>query len=247
MCSRLRRANTSESATTCATLDRTTGGWFDGATRRSSGGRWWWSCGNLLLWSCVRCRRRASRARLVRARNTSSRVAWRRLRSTASMPASSSARTTSMRRVPSVSGAVTMSASSSKVASFDRERAPARRPRRRARWTPTTLTSMRSSPMRAFSSSGVPWATVRPWSSTTMSSASRSASSRYCVVRMIVVPSRTRSRKHLPQVAAAARVEAGGGLVEEQHLGVGDDGWPRGRAGGACRRRTSSRAWSRRR
>ena len=53
---------------------------------------------------------------------------------------------------------------------------------------------MRSVPMRAFSSSGVPCATVRPWSSTTMSSASWSASSRYCVVRMIVVPSRTRSR-----------------------------------------------------
>ena len=63
-------------------------------------------------------------------------------------------------------------------------------------------------------------ATVWPWSSTTMSSAMRSASSRYCVVRMMVVPSRTSSREHLPQVAAAARVEAGGRLVEEQHLGA---------------------------
>ena len=46
----------------------------------------------------------------------------------------------------------------------------------------------------ALSSPGVPWATVRPWSRTTMSSASRSASSRYWVVRTMVVPSRTRSR-----------------------------------------------------
>ena len=56
-----------------------------------------------------------------------------------------------------------------------------------------------------------------------MSSARRSASSRYCVVRMIVVPSRTRSREHVPQVVAAARVEAGGRLVEEQHLGAADE------------------------
>ena len=77
-----------------------------------------------------------------------------------------------------------------------RRRTPARRVGRgdAARTATGTVTSMRSSPMRAFSSSGVPWATVRPWSSTTMSSASRSASSRYCVVRMTVVPSRTRSR-----------------------------------------------------
>ena len=53
---------------------------------------------------------------------------------------------------------------------------------------------MRSVPICALSSSGVPCATVRPWSRTTMSSDSRSASSRYCVVRMTVVPSRTRSR-----------------------------------------------------
>ena len=35
-----------------------------------------------------------------------------------------------------------------------------------------TVTSMRSVPMRVFNSAGVPCATVRPWSSTTTSSAS---------------------------------------------------------------------------
>ena len=118
---------------------------------------------------------------------------------------------------------------------------------RRARAGDATVTSMRSVPMRAFSSSGVPCATVRPWSSTTMSSASWSASSRYCVVRMTVVPSRTRSRSIVPEVVAAARVEAGGRLVEEQHRRARRPGSRRGRGGGACRRRTSSRAGRRRR
>ena len=48
--------------------------------------------------------------------------------------------------------------------------------------------------MRALSCAGVPWATTAPWSSTTISSASWSASSRYCVVRTIVVPSSARLR-----------------------------------------------------
>ena len=56
-----------------------------------------------------------------------------------------------------------------------------------------------------------------------MSSARRSASSRYCVVRMMVVPSRDQVAQHVPQVAAAAGVEAGGRLVEEQHLGRGHE------------------------
>ena len=40
------------------------------------------------------------------------------------------------------------------------------------------------------------------------------------MVRMIVVPSRDEIGEHLPQVAAAARVETGRRLVEEQHLGA---------------------------
>jgi hypothetical protein len=48
--------------------------------------------------------------------------------------------------------------------------------------------------MRRLSSSGVPSATSRPWSSSAIRSASSSASSRYWVVRKIVTPPATRSR-----------------------------------------------------
>src|SRR5438270_1419227 len=48
--------------------------------------------------------------------------------------------------------------------------------------------------MRRFSSSGVPSATMRPWSSTAMRSARWSASSRYWVVSKMVTPSCTSSR-----------------------------------------------------
>ena len=52
---------------------------------------------------------------------------------------------------------------------------------------------------------------------TTMSSASWSASSRYCVVSRTVVPSAHQLADHAPQLVAALRVEAGRRLVEEQH------------------------------
>ena len=55
-----------------------------------------------------------------------------------------------------------------------------------------------------------------------MSSASWSASSRYCVVRIAVVPPRTRLPQHRPQLVAAAGVEPGGRLVEEEHRRRGD-------------------------
>src|SRR6185312_1742365 len=50
-----------------------------------------------------------------------------------------------------------------------------------------------------LSSPGVPWATRWPWSSTAIRSASRSASSRYWVVRKMVTPSATswRMRSHI--------------------------------------------------
>ena len=95
---------------------------------------------------------------------------------------------------PRRTGTVAMRRSSSNVGRVRRERASVARRPRRARRATATVTSTRSVPMRAFSSSGVPCATVRPWSSTTMSSASWSASSRYWVVSTIVVPSRARSR-----------------------------------------------------
>ena len=61
----------------------------------------------------------------------------------------------------------------------------------------------------------------RPWLMMPTRSASSSASSRYCVVRKIVMPSLAVQAAHLlPHAGAAHRVEAGRGLVEEQHPGV---------------------------
>ena len=83
------------------------------------------------------------------------------------------------------------------------------------RWSPpTSRLSLRASPR----------AMIRPWSMTMMSSARRSASSRYWVVSSSVVPRSTRCVEHRPQLGAGPGVEAGGGLVEEQHLGVGHQG-----------------------
>ncbi len=63
-----------------------------------------------------------------------------------------------------------------------------------------TVSSSRSPPTWALSSSAVPRAMTAPWSMTTIRSASRSASSRYWVVSRIVVPSLTRSamNSHMP-------------------------------------------------
>ncbi len=70
----------------------------------------------------------------------------------------------------------------------------ARRTRSRGPRATATVTATRSPPTRCFSAAGEPAATSRPWSSTTMSSARRSASSRYWVVRISVAPFATRSR-----------------------------------------------------
>ena len=43
---------------------------------------------------------------------------------------------------------------------------------------------------------------------------------------MIVVPSTHEIGEHLPEVATAAGIETGGGLVEEEHV------WPAHQAGG---------------
>ena len=58
---------------------------------------------------------------------------------------------------------------------------------------------------------------TKPRSITVMRSASLSASSRYCVVRRIVVPSAWSSRTNSQTPIAATRVEPGRRLVEEQH------------------------------
>ena len=84
-----------------------------------------------------------------------------------------------------------------------------------------TVTRSQDAPAVALSSAGVPSAVTRPPSMTQTRSASRSASSRYCVVSSSVVPPATRSGDDLPEGEPARRVEAGGGLVEEQHSRLG--------------------------
>ena len=95
-------------------------------------------------------------------------------------------------------------------------RARRRRPRRRAASASTR--SRRWSATRRLSCCGVPSATTRPPSMTAMRSASRSASSRYWVVRKTVVAAADEPLDLVPHRQAAARIEAGGRLVEEDHL-----------------------------
>ena len=81
-----------------------------------------------------------------------------------------------------------------------------------------STTSIRSPPSVALSSSGVPVGDHPAGVDHARSrSASWSASSRYWVVSSTVVPPATSAADRLPDLAAAARVEAGGRLVEEQH------------------------------
>ena len=85
-----------------------------------------------------------------------------------------------------------------------------------------TTTSMRSPPTWDFSSSAVPRAMIRPSSTTAISSASSSASSRYCVVRSSVAPSRTcvRITSHMPSLPRGSR--PGRRLVEKEHVRAAD-------------------------
>ena len=96
------------------------------------------------------------------------------------------------------------------------------------------------SPRRDFSSDGVPSAITAPRSTTTIRSARRSASSRYWVVEQHGRALADQLLDQRPHVVAAARVEAGGGLVEEQHRWAGAPAPRRCRAGDACR---PSRSW----
>ena len=126
-----------------------------------------------------------------------------------------------------------------------RRRAP--RPRARAAAASRTRTSMTSRPARDLSSPAVPAATSRPWSMIAMWSARRSASSRYCVVSSDVGALGRERLDRPPQLVAAARVEAGGRLVEQQQARARRRGSRRGRAAGACRRSRCARAGRRRR
>ena len=106
-------------------------------------------------------------------------------------PAASSSRTTSG-TMPGAArtGTVTVrarvvdaSAPQARSASTVTTSSSRRRRRRRS-------TSTRSPPMLALQLVGVPRAMTAPWSMTMISSARRSASSRYCVVSSVVVPPR---------------------------------------------------------
>ena len=204
-------------------------------SRRRRVGRWR-SCGHLFG---------AVRSGAVRVRKTSSSVASRRLRSTASMPAASSARITSMRRVPSTTGTV---ATSSVVveARWRSTRTAAWRARpRSSSLADATVTSMRSLPMLRLQLVG---RAVRDGAPVVehddvvgepvgLFEVLRREDDRGAVADEVA--------QHVPQLVAAARVETGGRLVEEQHLRARRRGSRRGRAGGACRPRRSSRAASR--
>ena len=84
---------------------------------------------------------------------------------------------------------------------------------------------MTSVPTVRLSASGVPSATRRPREMMPTRSASSSASSRYWVVRKMVVPCCCVEAADLvPHRGPALGVEAGGGLVEEEDVGVVDQG-----------------------
>ena len=82
--------------------------------------------------------------------------------------------------------------------------------------------SSRSPPTWLFSSVGVPSAITRPWSITAMRSASRSASSRDLRGEQHRRAARDERLDRVPELDAAADVEPGGRLVEEQHRRPGD-------------------------
>ena len=98
-----------------------------------------------------------------------------------------------------------------------------------------SFSSRRSSATPRFSSSAVPSATIRPRSRTAIRSASRSASSRYWVVRNTVTPPSTNSSTILPELEPAARVESRSSARRGRSPLAPGQGLPRGRAGGACR------------
>ena len=68
-----------------------------------------------------------------------------------------------------------------------------------------------------------------------MSSASASASSRYCVVSSTVVPSRDELADHVPELAARRQGRGRSSARRGRSPAGRRSGWPRGRAAGACR------------
>src|SRR6185312_8475854 len=134
----------------------------------------------------------ASTAWPVRAKKTSSREGWCTWTSSTVTPAPSRARTTwvarpapvrtgARRRRPSWLACTAPSANAASAPAADGSGS-------------VSVTSRRAPPVWAFSSPAVPLAIPRPWSTTTIRSASSSASSRYWVVSRSVAPSPASSR-----------------------------------------------------
>ncbi len=94
----------------------------------------------------------------------------------------------------------------------------ARRRRRGARPRPRPCRS------RPSGSRASPAATISPASMIASRSQSSSASSRYWVVRKIVVPRRVDAPHLLPDRQPRGRIEAGGRLVEKEHLRLVNEG-----------------------
>ena len=137
-----------------------------------------------------------SSVRPVFARNTSSSDGARSSRSTMSTPFASTARTMSVSPSPSRRRTATSRVVSRRSPNGARNAAIFSRS-----FSFRGIACTLGRPISAFSSAGVPSATILPWSMIPTRSARTSASSRYCVVRKTVTPSSRRSRATSSQSA----------------------------------------------
>ena len=130
------------------------------------------------------------------------------------------------------------------VARERRKSATARWPRgsRRPGWT-----SSRSPPTGPSARPASLPRSRSPWSITAIRSASRSASSRYCVVSSTVAPSRDEPLDRVPERDPAARVDARSSARRGTAQAAARPAPPPGRAAGASRRSRCARAGRRRR
>ena len=164
-------------------------------------------------------RRRVRSLRPVSAKNTSSSEEWRTPTSSTSTPSSSRRRTacgTSASHLVHGDHHAATSVLDVRVAARERRQALRSRGMRRPAWDGRPRRSARRRPA-ASARPGVPRSITTPWSITAMSCARRSASSRYCVVSRVVMPAGDQLVDEVPHRVAAAGVEPGGRLVEEQH------------------------------
>ena len=208
-----------------------------GGLRRGTGARRpsrWRSCGHLLRrHGSVRSSRAA-----VRVRNTSSRVAWRRLRSTASTPAASSAahdlhEAHALERRGWSRPSASRRSSATPAVSASMARATAATRRRGDRHVDAVVADVRLQLVGGAVRNRAP---VVEHDDVVGQ-----------LVGLVEVLGGEQdggavadeAAQHVPQLVPAPRVEAGRGLVEEQHLGGRRRGWRPGRGGGACRPRSS--------